>query len=78
MFFKETEENNVSYLKPIFSDFEKEYLLNEIDMIKKMEESTLYLIILKQIVYQYTLITFILALVQVYYQMYYGSYLRQE
>ena len=35
MFFKETEENNVSYLKPILSDFEKEYLLNEIDMIKK-------------------------------------------
>lgn len=35
MFFKETRENNARYLKPIFSDFEKEYLLSEIDMIIK-------------------------------------------
>lgn len=35
MFFKLEPEENVMYLKPIFSDFEKEYLLSEIDMIIK-------------------------------------------
>ena len=33
MLFKDTTEKNSRYLKPIFSDFEKEYLLSELDMI---------------------------------------------
>ena len=33
MFFRDTKEKNARYLKPIFSDFEKEYLLSELDMI---------------------------------------------
>lgn len=35
MFFKYTTEKNARYLKPIFSDFEKEYVLSELDMIIK-------------------------------------------
>ena len=35
MLFKDTTEKNSRYLKPIFSDFEKEYLLSELDMIIK-------------------------------------------
>ena len=33
MFLKERNRQNITYLCPIFSDFEKNYLLSEIDMI---------------------------------------------
>lgn len=35
MFLKERKRQNITYLCPIFSDFEKNYLLSEIDMISQ-------------------------------------------